>query len=359
MITISLCMIVKNEEDVLGRCLDSVKDLVEEIIVVDTGSSDNTREIARQRGAKLYEFPWRDDFAAARNYAFDQATQEYLLWLDADDVLEPLDREAFRQLKETLDPAVQMVMMPYHVAFDQADNPTFTYLRERLMRRDADFRFEGAVHEAVAPRGLTVQAEAAVSHRKLRPGEPGRNLRIFEKMLREGRALDPRQQYYYARELMDNGRTAEAAEKLEDFLRGGQGWIENILGACRDLAACRERLGDEQGALYALLGALAYAPPRAELCCEIGLHFFKKGNYAAAAFWYELATARPENEGGGFHQPDCGNYIPYLQLCVCYDRLGDRMQAEAYNELAAGVKPDDPAVAHNRAYFASLKKADA
>ena len=135
MITISLCMIVKNEEDVLGRCLDSVKDLVEEIIVVDTGSSDNTREIARQRGAKLYEFPWRDDFAAARNYAFDQATQEYLLWLDADDVLEPLDREAFRQLKETLDPAVQMVMMPYHVAFDQADNPTFTYLRERLIDR--------------------------------------------------------------------------------------------------------------------------------------------------------------------------------------------------------------------------------
>lgn len=357
MITISLCMIVKNEEDVLGRCLDSVRELVDEIIVVDTGSTDRTREIARERGAIVFEFTWCDDFSAARNYAFDQATQEYLFWLDADDVLESSAQASFRQLKETLNPAVQMVMLPYHVAFDPGGRPTFSYLRERLMRRDAGFRFEGAVHEAVTPHGLTIQWEAAVSHRKEHAGEAGRNLRILEKLIKEGHELDPRQQYYYARELMDNGRMEEAAKQLEAFLESGRGWIENVLGACRDLAACREQLGDSPGALEALLKALTYAPPRAELCCDIGRHFFEKGAYETAVFWYELALSRPE-EGGGFHQPDCNGYIPWLQLCVCWDRLGDLMRAEACNEQAATLKPHDPAVEHNRTYFSLRKEAE-
>ena len=67
LITISLCMIVKNEEQVLARCLESVKDIVDEIVLVDTGSEDKTREIARKYTEKIYEFIWQDDFAAARN----------------------------------------------------------------------------------------------------------------------------------------------------------------------------------------------------------------------------------------------------------------------------------------------------
>ena len=87
MITISLCMIVKNEEDVLGRCLEGVKDIVDEIIIVDTGSCDTTKEIASKYTEKLYEFPWIGDFSAARNYSFSKATMEYIMWLDADDEL--------------------------------------------------------------------------------------------------------------------------------------------------------------------------------------------------------------------------------------------------------------------------------
>ena len=74
MITVSLCMIVKNEEDVLARCLQSAAGVADEIIVVDTGSTDRTKEIARREGAKVFDYPWADDFAAARNYSFDQAT---------------------------------------------------------------------------------------------------------------------------------------------------------------------------------------------------------------------------------------------------------------------------------------------
>ena len=95
--SISLCMIVRNEEDVLARCLTSVADLVDEIILVDTGSSDRTKEIAARYTDRIFDFPWMDDFAAARNHAFLQATGDYCLWLDADDLLEEADRAAFRR----------------------------------------------------------------------------------------------------------------------------------------------------------------------------------------------------------------------------------------------------------------------
>ena len=74
--TISLCMIVKNESDVLGRCLDSAADLVDEIVIVDTGSTDNTKEIASKYTNQIFDFPWRDDFAAARNFAFAQGKSD-------------------------------------------------------------------------------------------------------------------------------------------------------------------------------------------------------------------------------------------------------------------------------------------
>ena len=87
MITVSLCMIVKNEEQVLRRCLESAKSFADEIILVDTGSTDKTKEIGKTYGGKIFDFPWRDDFAAARNEAFSKATMDYCMWLDADDVV--------------------------------------------------------------------------------------------------------------------------------------------------------------------------------------------------------------------------------------------------------------------------------
>ena len=89
--TLSLCMIVKNEEDVIGRCLECVSDIFDEIIVVDTGSEDKTRDIVKKYTKNLYYFKWIEDFAAARNYAFSKATKDYIMWLDADDII--LDKD--------------------------------------------------------------------------------------------------------------------------------------------------------------------------------------------------------------------------------------------------------------------------
>lgn len=102
--------------------------------------------------------------------------------------------------------------------------------------------------------------------------------------------------------------------------------------------------------------SLEYDTPRAELCCEIGRYFLEKQAYRQAIFWYKLAAGMERNDqSGAFVMPDCYDYIPYLQLCVCYDRLGDPKQAEAYNEKAGRCKPQSPAYLYNKAYFDQRK----
>lgn len=271
LISISLCMIVKNEEDTLPRCLRSAAGLVDEIVVVDTGSTDRTKEVAREFTDRVFDFPWNDDFSQARNYSFQLARCQYCLWLDADDVIDPEYQQEFQTLKESLPPQTDVVMLPYHGAFDQQGRPVLTYYRERLVRRLAGLVWQGAVHEAIAPVGNVVYWDrAAVSHRKTRPGDGDRNLRILENLLAQGKMFSPREQFYYARELADHGRDQEAAAQLEAFLERPEGWVENKRQACRDLAQCRKRLGQEEAAFAALTRALAYGPPQAELCCDLG-----------------------------------------------------------------------------------------
>ena len=113
MVTISLCMIVKNEEKILARCLDSIGDLVDEIIIVDTGSEDGTKEIAARYTDKVYDFKWSQDFAEARNFSFSKAKCDYIYSADADEVLDESNREKFRILKEKLIPEIEIVQMYY------------------------------------------------------------------------------------------------------------------------------------------------------------------------------------------------------------------------------------------------------
>ena len=358
MVSVSLCMIVKNEEDVLERCLESAAGLADEIIIVDTGSTDRTQEIAARFTDQIFDFPWTDDFAAARNESFSHASMDYCLWLDADDVLLEADRAAFLTLKETLDPAVSVVMAPYHTGFDDSGRVTFSYYRERLIKNRAGMRWEGAVHEAVAPAGQILYGDFAVIHRKTRPGDPDRNLRIYEAQLAAGKTLDPRQQFYYGRELYYHQRYEEALAVLEDFLSEGRGWLENNIDACCLCAYCQDALGRDEAALASLFRTFAYDRPRAEVCCEAGRWFLARERYSQAAYWYALALTCPRDDRrGGFVSPDCYGYLPCIQLCVCYSRLGDQERAESFNELAAAYKPDSPAVLHNREWFRSLASA--
>ena len=194
--TISLCMIVKNEETYIARCLDSVAALVDEIIIVDTGSTDRTLDIVSGYTSKVYSYPWKDDFSAARNESFSKATMDYCMWMDADDVIEESQRDPFLQLKQSLSPDTDIVMMKYHTSFDEAGKPSFSYFRERWIRNDPRYRWIGAVHEVIPPNGSLVYSDIAVCHKKTGAGDPDRNLRIYKKIIADGELLDPRQQYY-------------------------------------------------------------------------------------------------------------------------------------------------------------------
>lgn len=166
MATISLCMIVKNEEMHIARCLDSIAGLVEEIIIVDTGSTDRTVEIVSDYTSKVYSYPWTDDFSDARNYSFSKASMDYCMWLDADDILQETEKDKFLQLKQSLSSDTDIVMMKYNTAFDEAGMPSFSYFRERWIRNSSKYRWIGAVHEVIPPNGKVLYSDIAICHKK-------------------------------------------------------------------------------------------------------------------------------------------------------------------------------------------------
>ncbi len=353
--TISLCMIVKNEEISIARCLDSIAELVEEIIIVDTGSTDRTVEIVSNYTSKIYSYPWKEDFSDARNYSFSKATMDYCMWMDADDILEETEKEKFLLLKQSLSPDTDIVMMKYNTSFDEAGKPSFSYFRERWVKNCSHYRFMGAVHEVIPPNGNVIYSDIAISHRKIKPDDPDRNLKIYQKLLADGKVLEPRQRYYYGRELYYHQQYEDAVSVFEDFLLSADGWIENKIEACSICARCYYHLAQEQSALTTLLRSMSFDLPRAELCCEIGKYFLEHGSYHIAIYWYETALNTKKNEyAGGFILPDCYDYIPLLQLCVCYDKLGDRQKAKEYNDRAGACKPYSKAYLYNKQYFDNL-----
>ena len=350
MITISLCMIVKDEEEVLGRCLESVAEAVDEMIIVDTGSRDSTKEIAASFGAKIYDFPWIDDFSAARNFSFEKAEMDYILWLDADDILPEESLIKLLELKKALPRDTDLVMMEYRMG----EGPdALCFYRERLLRRGSGFRWEGAVHEVIAPKGKILYSPIAICHKKEKIKDAERNLRIYERKIAEGCKFTPREQYYYARELMDHGRFSEAEVAFESALLQ-ELWTEDRLEAINLLARCKREQGDLDGALDTLLKALAVGEPRGEFCCALGDLFLMREEPATAAFWYQLALERPAPLGG-FIQRDRYGLYPALQLCLCAWQRGEREEAEAWNEKAAEFAPKDPRVLYNREFFEKEK----
>jgi len=116
MTSLSLSMIVKNEEDILARCLSSVQNIADEIVIVDTGSTDNTKSVAKQFGAKIYEENWSEDFSKARNVSLGHCTSDWILVLDADEYLCPTDSYLIKELskKSALQPtAVELKWLNY------------------------------------------------------------------------------------------------------------------------------------------------------------------------------------------------------------------------------------------------------
>lgn len=354
-ITISLCMIVKNEAATIARCLHSVSSAIDEIIIIDTGSTDQTKEIVRQFTDKIYDFPWIDDFAAARNFAFSHASQEYILWLDADDVLLPNDLQKLLLLKQNADGTVDSYTMNYNVSFDEGGNVVSTLGRNRLVKRSKQFQWIGPVHEYLEVGGKIANADISVTHKKERCDTGDRNLTIYENRLAKGEEFSPRDLYYYANELNDHQRYEKAIEYYQKALDTQLCWVEDNISACGKLADCYSALGDDQNKLKYTYLSFNYDTPRAEFCCRLGYHFLGLKKYQQAIFWYTLAInlQKPQDPLALLNNA-CWTWLPHIQLCVCYANIGEVQLAIEHNKIAESYIPNHPSILHNNKYFAQI-----
>ncbi|MET3025755.1 glycosyltransferase family 2 protein [Flavobacterium sp. UW10123] len=355
MITISLCMIVKNEQHLLGRCLHSVKNLVDEIIIIDTGSTDKTKEIAYLFTDKVYDFEWINDFSVARNFAFSKATKDYQLWLDADDIFIEKDQKLFLELKKTLSLDTDMVLMKYNYSVDENDNPLFSFYRERLLKRENNYKWNDPVHEYIQYGGNFLVSEIAITHKRI-SGSSDRNLKIYKEMVERGDYLSPRSIFYYARELRDHKMYPEAVDYFKKFLETKTESNNDFVYACVELGKILKMQNKFDEALKSLFNSFTFDNPSAEVCCEIGSVFQKKDDFVKAIYWYELALTLkfPENDIC-ITTYECWNFIPHIELAVCYDKIGDINNSIFHNAEAGKFKPNDSSVLHNRNYYASLK----
>ncbi|MFD2706486.1 glycosyltransferase [Salibacterium lacus] len=349
MITISLCMIVKNEEEVLARCLDTVKDLVEEINIVDTGSDDRTVEIAKSYTDRVFYFEWTGSFTEARNESFRYATQEYTLYLDADDVLLEKDREKLKALKENLDPAVDSVSMYYNAGMDEFGNITLQYRRNRLLKTSRNFKWQGDVHNYLVVSGHIINSDIAVTHKKTSHAT-GRNLDIYSKKIAKGETFGARDYFYYGNELRENGYPEEAIESYTKNIEMKEGWVEDKVYACLNRGDCYRFIGDLDKELASLFESFRFSRiPRPETCSRIGYNLQQKQEFSFAVYWYETAVnLKVDPNKWSFTYPAYSTWYPHLQLCVCHYNLHQFQKAWEHNEMARKYRPEDEKILFNK-----------
>lgn len=350
MATLSLCMIVKNEEKNLERCLTSCKNLFDEIVIVDTGSSDNTKNIAKKFTEKVIDFVWCDDFSKARNFAFSNAKSEYIMWLDADDVVPKTSLKKLQELKQNL--FADVYMLKYDIAFFDG-KPTFSYYRERIIKNCKNAVWQGLVHECITPFGKVERLDISINHQKTTQQNSFRNIKIYQKIIKQ-RALTPREQYYYGRELFDHKKFKQCTKVLNKFIKSKLGWQENNIDACVLLGMSYEHLSEEKIALQYYFKTFEYDFPRANVCCLVGDIFLKNKKYELAKFWYENATkCKDVSHKGGFVQSDYYNYYPYMQLCYIHYNLGNITISKKYNQKAQKYRNTEQ-TRYNEKFFESI-----
>lgn len=266
---ISLCVIAKDEEAFIEDCLKSVQGLVDEIVLVDTGSTDRTVEIASRYGAKVVPHPWRDDFSDARNVSLQHATGEWVLWLDADERLDKGSAEAIRNA--ITDPQFAGYLVEIHNEVGDAQNvSTFVHRACRLFRRLPITRFEGRIHEQVVPSLQRNGYEVAflqgvrilhVGYRQDIVAERRKHERTI-RMLREEVQKNPDdlfQRFNLGNAYYVAGRYAEAVNELETI-------VDQI-----------EPYADHAAIAYVLLANALYAMGRTEQVLQVHERARKRG----------------------------------------------------------------------------------
>ena len=346
---ISVCMIVKDEEEVIERCLKTVLCFADEIIVVDTGSVDATREKVSKYTDKIYDFIWINDFSAARNYAFSKASGDYLFWLDADDVVPEEDGRKISELKRVSEPA-DTYMMKYYASADKNGNPQFEYYRERLMKKCDKAFFCGFIHECVAPFGKIVYSDVKVIHKKEKLTNGSRNLDIFEYHIKKGKVLNARERYYYGKEFFYAGDYARCAEELKKFLDMKYIYGADEWDALLTCFLCYEKTG-KRGGIEFLFEALKKFGPDSKTFCVLGDYYRKNLSLKNAEVYYKTALACGAGHNGFFNESKYFFLEPALRLVALYFEGGEYEKAKKFHLMCKKYYPLNESVIFNDKFF--------
>lgn len=346
MFTISTCMIVKNEESSLRRILDCVKQFSDEIIIVDTGSTDNTINIAKDYTDKIYHFEWCNNFALARNFSLSHATKDYIMWLDADDYISKENINKILKLKQ-INQDTDMYMFKYVMGFD-GKNYTFDFFRERLFRNNKGYHFQGFIHEAIPPCGKIQYLNIQIEHKKQKNSDPKRNLKIYNNVLKLGVVFSARDQYYYGRELFYNGYYNKCIKTLKKYLLLNDTYTPNITGAYTIIADCYSSTGDYESSKKILIKYISLYTPNSEICCKLANAFENTQNEKLAIFWYKVALSCSNTEG--FINHDYEKFIPFVALTKLLYKT-NKNEAKEYHLKAKKIKPHHPSIIFNNQFF--------
>ena len=352
MVKLSLCMIVRDEESVLARCLTAVADQVDEICIVDTGSTDATRDIARQFGAKLIELPWTDDFSAARNASLELATGDWILVLDADEEVSfPNTRAALTSFAEQFEghePAAGRIWIIDRDASAPSDSGRS--LITRFFPRSAKPRYVGRVHEQVtfdgqvppsADTGVEVLHTGYGAEVVDRKDKIARNARMLEESIAEDGA-DPYLHYQLGRTYLlagDHETALEAFTNAIELVETDAPWLAHLFESTGYTLRALDQSAEALKLLRQVSGAFR---ERADTCFLEALLALDVGELEAAELGFQrcLALDSPSPPHGGPFSRLSSTVAPAFNLAVLREVLGMTSEAREYYERALQFDPE-------------------
>ena len=351
--TVSAALIVRDEEQTLGRCLDSVAASVDEVVVVDTGSRDGTKAVAARYGARIFDFEWRDDFAAARQFSFDQATGAWVLWLDADDVVFGSDR--IRPMIADAPQDVTGFYWRYILGRDSRQQPRFDYWRERCVKNDGTARWQGRVHEVLVSKtssGFVKTDEVFVEHHPIdRPDQASdRNLRILEDECR-GDNPEPRLLFYLGREYADHGNLPRAVETLQRYASVGR-WDDELYLAQTQIGDLLRAQGKFVDAREAYWAALKIHPGWPDAYFGLSAIAYFQQDWKRVVEWAEIGRSRPRPDTLLFVNALAMEFSWIIYYTNALYHLGRIEEAREWTRKALSIVADDAWHLHNEQFLA-------
>lgn len=355
MSTISLCMVVRDEEPNIRRCLDSIKDYVNEMVIVDTGSSDRTKEICSEYGASVFAFDWKNNFADARNFGLEKAQGDWILWLDADEAADMTDFPSLQACLDKRENSLILVPMQHFYGQDpKNDQQVYFSSATRLIRNKIGIRFAGKIHESLVSDAF-VLSPPAEANRSLRILHYGYMESAFKKketrninLLLEEKAQHPNNawlDYHLAAEYYRARMYSEAYQKVDTALAGFL--RNNILPPSLAYKLKYDILlttGNFEAAYPGIEMAAALYPDYVDLHFYRGIVQCARGEYGKAeqAFSYSLVLG--ESNVKYLILAGTGSFLSLYCLGLCYKKLEKAAQSEeAFRQTRSLYPAFDPA----------------